>query len=201
MYDLCKISVIKELMADAGIALKKSYGQNFLINRSIPEDIADACADHSDYLILEIGPGIGCLTAELASRYAKVVAVEIDTGLIPVLGKTLADFDNVKVINEDIMQVTAYEELSLLHTPDRIRAYIKIEEGCVRRLNIWLYFGISLKILGNLSSDYSISCCCKFHFHFLSPKNPSKSITRVGFVSVFFDFPLKRQFFQDQFMM
>jgi 16S rRNA (adenine1518-N6/adenine1519-N6)-dimethyltransferase len=56
-------------------------------------------------MILEIGPGIGCLTAELACRYAKVVAVEIDKGLIPVLDRTLAEFDNVTVINDDVMKI------------------------------------------------------------------------------------------------
>ena len=102
--DLCNLSVIKELMNDAGIVFRKDYGQNFLTNRIIPEDIADNCTDERDSMILEIGPGIGCLTAELASRYKKVVAVEIDKGLIPVLSKTLSEFDNVTVINDDIMK-------------------------------------------------------------------------------------------------
>jgi len=92
-------------MEDAGIVFRRDFGQNFLTNRMIPEDIADSCADTSDRLILEIGPGIGCLTQELALRYKRVVAVEIDKGLIPVLSKTLADYDNVTVINEDIMKV------------------------------------------------------------------------------------------------
>ncbi len=103
--DLCNLSVIKSVMADAGITFRKEFGQNFLINRMIPEDIADNCADTADRMILEIGPGIGCLTKELAERYTKVVAVEIDKGLIPVLSKTLADYDNVTVINDDIMKV------------------------------------------------------------------------------------------------
>ena len=103
--DLCNLSVIKSVMADAGITFRKDFGQNFLTNRIIPEDIADNCADTSERMILEIGPGIGCLTQELAMRYKKVVAVEIDKGLIPVLSKTLADFDNITVINEDIMKV------------------------------------------------------------------------------------------------
>ena len=103
--DLCNLSVIKSLMADAGITFRKEFGQNFLTNRMIPEDIADNCADTSERMILEIGPGIGCLTQELAMRYKKVVAVEIDRGLIPILSKTLADYDNVTVINEDIMKV------------------------------------------------------------------------------------------------
>ena len=103
--DLCNLSVIKSVMADAGITFRKDFGQNFMTNRIIPEDIADNCADTSERMILEIGPGIGCLTQELAMRYKKVVAVEIDKGLIPVLSKTLADFDNITVINEDIMKV------------------------------------------------------------------------------------------------
>ncbi len=103
--DLCNLSVIKSVMADAGISFRKEFGQNFLINRMIPEDIADNCADTSERMILEIGPGIGCLTQELALRYKKVVAVEIDRGLIPVLSKTLADYDNITVINDDIMKV------------------------------------------------------------------------------------------------
>ena len=102
--DLCNLSVIKEVMAEAGITFRKEFGQNFLTNRMIPEDIADNCADTSNSLILEIGPGIGCLTKELALRYKKVVAVEIDKGLIPVLSRTLGEFDNVTVINGDIME-------------------------------------------------------------------------------------------------
>ena len=102
--DLCNLSVIKNLMSDAGITFRKDYGQNFLTNRLIPEDIADNCTDCRDSLIIEVGPGIGCLTQELAARYKRVVAVEIDKGLIPILDKTLAEFDNVTVINDDIMK-------------------------------------------------------------------------------------------------
>lgn len=103
--DLCNLSVIRELMGDAGISFRKEFGQNFLINRMIPEDIADNCADTSEMMILEIGPGIGCLTQELALRYRRVVAVEIDNGLIPILSRTMADYDNVTVINNDVMKV------------------------------------------------------------------------------------------------
>ncbi len=102
--DLCNLSVIKELMSDAGITFRKEFGQNFLTNRIIPEDIADNCTDNKDSLIIEIGPGIGCLTQELALRYKRVVAIEIDKGLIPILGKTLAEYDNVTVINDDVMK-------------------------------------------------------------------------------------------------
>lgn len=102
--DLCNLSVIKQLMNEAGITFRKDYGQNFLTNRLIPEDIADNCTETENSLIIEIGPGIGCLTAELAERYKRVVAIEIDKGLIPILDKTLAEYDNVTVINADVMK-------------------------------------------------------------------------------------------------
>lgn len=96
-------------MQEAGITFRKEFGQNFLTNRLIPEDIADNCADSPETMVLEIGPGIGCLTQELALRFRKVVAVEIDRGLIPILEKTMAEYDNVTVINEDIMKVDLRE--------------------------------------------------------------------------------------------
>lgn len=92
-------------MEEAGITFRKDFGQNFLIDPTVPERIADACADREDVLALEIGPGVGCLTQELALRYERVVAIEIDTGLIPVLEKTLAEYDNVRVINDDVMKI------------------------------------------------------------------------------------------------
>lgn len=107
--ELCNLSVIRQLMSEAGISFRKEFGQNFLINRMIPEDIADNCANSPDTMILEIGPGIGCLTQELALRFKKVVAVEIDRGLIPILDKTMAEYDNVTVINDDIMKVNLAE--------------------------------------------------------------------------------------------
>ena len=110
--DLCNLSVIRELMSEAGISFRKEFGQNFLINKMIPEDIADNCSDTEECMVLEIGPGIGCLTKELALRYKKVVALEIDRGLIPVLGKTLAEFDNVTVINKDVMEADIAQIIS-----------------------------------------------------------------------------------------
>ena len=103
--DLCNLSTIKSLMADAGITFRKEFGQNFLTNKIIPEDIADSCSNTAETMVLEIGPGIGCLTQELAIRYRRVVAVEIDRGLIPILTKTMTEYDNVTIINDDIMKV------------------------------------------------------------------------------------------------
>ncbi|MBR4336486.1 MAG: 16S rRNA (adenine(1518)-N(6)/adenine(1519)-N(6))-dimethyltransferase RsmA [Clostridia bacterium] len=103
--NLCNPRVIRELMEEAGIRFRRDLGQNFLVDPAVPEEIADAASDDEDAVILEIGPGIGCLTSALAERYRRVVAVEIDRGLIPVLEKTLADFDNVSVVNGDCMEV------------------------------------------------------------------------------------------------
>ena len=103
--NLCNINVIRSLMEDAGISFRKEFGQNFLINPMVPEDIADMCCDREDSLIVEIGPGVGCLTDALARRYERVVAIEIDKGLIPVLEKTMAEHENVTVINADVMEV------------------------------------------------------------------------------------------------
>ena len=83
--NLCDVKTIKHIMSVFDLKFRKEFGQNFLINRSVVEDIADNCADSVETSILEIGPGIGPLTTELALRYKKVVALEIDHGLIPVL--------------------------------------------------------------------------------------------------------------------
>lgn len=103
--NLCDIRTVRDILSAFGTGTKKSFGQNFLINAAIPERIAENCCDDSDSVIIEIGPGIGCLTAELAKRYKKVIAFEIDETLIPVLKYTLVEYKNVEVINRDIMEV------------------------------------------------------------------------------------------------
>ena len=102
--NLCDVKTIKHIMTVFDLKFRKEFGQNFLINRTVVEDIADNCADSTETSILEIGPGIGPLTTELALRYDQVVALEIDHGLIPVLKYTLGEFTNVTVYNEDVMK-------------------------------------------------------------------------------------------------
>lgn len=109
--NLCDAKTIKHIMSVFDLKFRKEFGQNFLINRAVVEDIADNCADSVDTSILEIGPGIGPLTTELALRYKKVVALEIDHGLIPVLKYTLGEFNNVTVYNEDVMKADLGELL------------------------------------------------------------------------------------------
>lgn len=99
-------------MAMFSLNFRKEFGQNFLTNVSVVEDIADNCCDDSESTVLEIGPGVGSLTRELAVRYKRVIAVEIDNGLIPVLKYTLGEFSNVTVINEDVMKLDLEELLA-----------------------------------------------------------------------------------------
>lgn len=96
-------------MAAHNISFRKEYGQNFLIENYVPENIADSAVSERTELAIEIGPGIGCLTQELAKRAPAVKAVEIDRGLIPVLALTLAEHRNVEVINSDILKTDIAE--------------------------------------------------------------------------------------------
>lgn len=101
---LTDISYARAVMLRHGIVPQKRYGQNFLTNPHVVDLIADVCAD-DECGIIEIGPGIGTLTEALCERYKKVVAIEIDKTLIPVLADTLSGFDNVKVIEGDAMKL------------------------------------------------------------------------------------------------
>ena len=110
--NLCDVKTIKQIMAMFSINFRKEFGQNFLTDICVVEDIADNCCDDYDSTLLEIGPGVGSLTRELAARYKRVIAIEIDNGLIPVLKYTLGEFPNVTVINQDVMKVDLGELLA-----------------------------------------------------------------------------------------
>ena len=102
----------KEVLAKYNMSAKKKFGQNFLIDSHVLEGIVEAAGVTDDDLVLEIGPGIGSLTQYLAEAAGKVVAVEIDKTLLPVLADTLSEYDNVTVINEDILKVDLDEIVS-----------------------------------------------------------------------------------------
>ena len=93
-----------EIIQRYGFDFRKKYGQNFLVDSSILDKIVAAAELTKDDCVLEIGPGIGTLTQRLAEEAGEVVAVEIDRELIPILAETLADYDNVTVLNEDILK-------------------------------------------------------------------------------------------------
>lgn len=104
MDNLTNISVIKELFEKHGFSFSKSLGQNFLVNPSVCPKIAQMGNSREGFGVIEIGTGVGVLTNELAKTADKVVAIEIDDRLIPILDETLKEYDNVKVINEDVMK-------------------------------------------------------------------------------------------------
>lgn len=102
--ELTDIGVIKDLFSRHGFSFSKSLGQNFLINPSVCPKIAELGGCGEDVCAIEIGTGVGVLTKELAKRCDKVVAVELDERLKPLLEETLAEFDNVEVIFADVMK-------------------------------------------------------------------------------------------------
>jgi len=104
MESLTDINVIKNLLHRHGFSFARSLGQNFLINPSVCPRMADACGCEQ-IGVLEIGPGVGVLTRELASRAKRVVAVEIDMRLKPVLAETLAGYDNVHILWDDLLKL------------------------------------------------------------------------------------------------
>ncbi len=101
--DFISPSVIKRIASKYGFVFKKGLGQNFLSSQDVLEEIAIA-AEIDGSGVIEIGPGFGVLTNELAKRANKVLALEIDERLIPILADTLGEYDNVKVINEDVLK-------------------------------------------------------------------------------------------------
>lgn len=104
MKNLSDINVIKSVMARHGVTFNKGLGQNFLVDPAVCPAMAEAAGLDENTCAIEIGPGVGVLTAELAKRAGKVLSFEVDDRLLPVLDETLAEFDNVEIINQDVMK-------------------------------------------------------------------------------------------------
>lgn len=98
-------SVIRGIKNKYGFKFSRSLGQNFLTNKEVIDGIVEGADITKEDLVIEIGPGIGVLTAATAEKAGKVIAIEIDTNLVTILGDTLAEFDNVKVINENVLKL------------------------------------------------------------------------------------------------
>lgn len=103
--DLCRRETVSALLSRHGFHFSKNMGQNFLVDPAIPEQIAQAAGIAPGWGVLEIGPGIGALTAALARRADKVVCVELDKRLPPILAETLRDYPNVQVVPGDILKL------------------------------------------------------------------------------------------------
>ena len=111
-------SVTKAVLERHGFTFKKSFGQNFLTDSNILQKIVDTAEIDDQVNVIEIGPGIGALTEFLAERAAQVMAFEIDHRLVPILADTLRDFDNVTVVNEDILKADLAQHIQNFKNPD-----------------------------------------------------------------------------------
>lgn len=104
MYNLTDIGTIKDILSRHGFHFSKALGQNFIVNPSVCPRMAEESGIDENCGVIEIGAGIGVLTAELAKRAKKVVVIEIDTKLLPILDETLKDFNNIEIINQDVLK-------------------------------------------------------------------------------------------------
>lgn len=104
-YNLSDLNTVRAVLSRHGFSFSKALGQNFLIDGTVCPRMAEAAVCSPEDGVLEIGPGIGVLTAQLGLRAKKVVAVELDKRLLPVLEETLGEFDNIEVVNGDVLKL------------------------------------------------------------------------------------------------
>ena len=109
MNRLSDIGTIKEILGKHGFTFSKSLGQNFLINPSVCPRMAELSGADKGVGVIEVGPGIGVLTNELCKLADKFVAIELDKRLLPVLDETLAEYDNLKVVNADVLEIDLHK--------------------------------------------------------------------------------------------
>ena len=178
--DLCDIRDIKALLGRHGFHFSKSMGQNFLIESWVPHDIAEASGADKGFSVLEIGPGIGPLTVQLAQRADKVVSVELDKALYPVLNETLRDYNNVEIVPGDIMKVNIPEliaekmdgltPIACANLPYNITTPVittLLESGCFQKITVMIQREVAMRICAQPgSSDYgAFSVFCQYHAH------------------------------------
>ena len=176
--DLCNEKDIRALLGRHGFRFSKSMGQNFLIEGWVPRDIAEASGADEGCGVLEIGPGIGPLTVQLARRAGKVAAIELDKSLLPILEETLAPYDNVTVIPGDAMKLDlaalaaerfpGLTPLACANLPYNITTPILtalIEAGCFQAITVMIQWEVALRICTSpASSDYgAFSVFCQYH--------------------------------------
>ena len=157
--DLCDRNDIQALLARHGFRFAKSLGQNFLIEGWVAEDIAAASGADAGTGVVEVGPGIGSLTTQLARRAGKVVSVELDRRLYPVLAETMADYPNFTLVEGDVMQLSlsalVREHLAGLrpvlcaNLPYNITTPFLtacVRAGCFRQLTVLIQKEVALRI-------------------------------------------------------
>ena len=176
--DLCNIGDIKALLSRHGFRFSKSMGQNFLIEGWVPRDIAEASGAEASAGVLEIGPGIGPLTVQLARRAGKVVSVELDRSLLPILAETLSPYDNVEVVSGDVMKLdlsalvsdtlNGLTPIACANLPYNITTPVitaLLEAGCFRTITVMIQREVALRICAAPgTSDYgAFSVFCQYH--------------------------------------
>ncbi len=176
--DLCDINQIKALLSRHGFRFSKSMGQNFLVEPWVPREIARASGAGPGKGVLEVGPGIGPLTQELSQLADRVVSVELDRALLPILKETLASRENVRIISGDILKTDiaalAAEEFSGLdpiacaNLPYNITAPASaalIEAGCFSSFPVMIQREVARRICAAPgTADYgAFSVYCQYH--------------------------------------
>lgn len=176
--NLTDINDIKALLARHGFHFSKSMGQNFLIEDWVPRDIAEAADLDGHYGVLEIGPGIGPLTVQLAQRAGKVAAIELDRTLLPILDETLAPYENTQVIPGDAMKLDLpalcrekFPGLTVkacANLPYNITTPVLtklLEAGCFQSITVMIQREVARRICADPGTgDYgAFSLFCQYH--------------------------------------
>ena len=209
--DLCNEKDIRALLGRHGFRFSKSMGQNFLIEGWVPRDIAEASGAGPDTGVLEIGPGIGPLTVQLARRAAKVAAIELDRTLYPILAETLAPYPNAEVVPGDAMKLdlaalvsdkfSGLTAIACANLPYNITTPVLtalIEAGCFASITVMIQREVALRICAAPgSSDYgAFSVFCQYHTQpellfevgpecFLPGSSPAPPLLRIWWTTAF----------------
>lgn len=178
--NLTDIRDIRALQARHGFHFSKSMGQNFLIADWVPRDIADAAELDDTCAVLEIGPGIGSLTHQLARQAGRVAAIELDTSLLPILRETLGDCSNVEIIPGDVMKLDLSAVLSEKFSGFTIKACANLpynittpvltqllETGCFQSITVMIQKEVAKRICAAPGDPDcgAFSLFCQYHAH------------------------------------
>ncbi len=178
MIDVCNMQQIRELLSQYGFHFSKAKGQNFLNQRWVPERIAAESGVDASCGVLEIGPGFGSLTQALCARADKVVALEVDTSLAPVLAETMADFDNLELRFTDALKAdlpalvqekfAGLRPLACANLPYYITSPVLtklLESRCFDAITVMVQKEVAQRICARAGApDYSaFSILCQYH--------------------------------------
>ena len=176
--DLCNVNDIKALLARHGFRFSKSMGQNFLIEDWVPRDIAEASGAEAGVGVIEVGPGIGPLTRELAKRADRVVSIELDRALLPILAETLSDYPNAEIFPGDVLKtdlpglvaekLAGLSPIACANLPYNITTpaiTALIEAGCFQSITVMIQREVARRICAAPGTgDYgAFSVYCQYH--------------------------------------